>query len=277
MNPVQKALWYVESHFSSEITLDDIAAASEVSRYYLTRAFGAATGQPLMRYVRGRRLTEAARSLANGAPDILTLALAAGYSSHEAFTRAFAEQFGCTPESVRAQGHVAELKLVEALRMDQTPLSTLQPPRFVTGKPLLFAGLKDRYTPESSAGIPAQWQRFLPHFGHVPGQVGNVAYGVMYNSDDENNFEYLAGVEVPDFSQLPANLDRLRVPAQRYVVFNHPGHIAEVRRTWNTIWNKWFPESGHEAADGPAFERYGETFDPQTGNGGFELWIPIRH
>ena len=75
MNPVQKALWFVESHFSSDITLDDIATAAGASRYYLTRAFGAATGQSLMRYVRGRRLTEAARMLANGAPDILTVAL----------------------------------------------------------------------------------------------------------------------------------------------------------------------------------------------------------
>jgi AraC family transcriptional regulator len=277
MNPVQKALWFVESHFSGDITLDDIATAAGASRYYLTRAFGAATGQSLMRYVRGRRLTEAARTLANGAPDILTVALGSGYGSHEAFTRAFAEQFGMTPESVRAQRNLANLELVEALRMDQKPLDTLQPPRFVNGKPLLVAGLKAHYSPDGSSGIPAQWQRFLPHFGHVPGQIGNTAYGVMYNTDDDNNFDYIAGVEVPDFSKMPPDLDRVRIPEQRYVVFSHPGHISEIRRTWNTIWNKWFPESGHEPADGPVFERYGETFDPQTGNGGFELWIPLRH
>jgi len=28
--------------------------------------------------------------------------------------------------------------------------------------------------------------------------------------------------------------------------------------------------------DGPNFERYGENFDSQTGDGGVELWIPIR-
>jgi AraC family transcriptional regulator len=47
-----------------------------------------------MRYVRGRRLTEAAKVLSDGAPDILTVALDAGYGSHEAFTRAFRDQFG---------------------------------------------------------------------------------------------------------------------------------------------------------------------------------------
>jgi AraC family transcriptional regulator len=276
MNPVQKALWFSESHFGTEITLEDIATAAGASRFYITRAFAAATGQPLMRYVRGRRLTEAARSLASGAPDILSVALAAGYGSHEAFTRAFCEQFGITPEAVRAQGHLANLKLVEPIKMDQTVLETLQPPRFLTGKPLLIAGFSERYTCESSAGIPAQWQRFLPHFNHVPGQVGRVAYGVTYNADDEGNMDYLCGVEVPDFSRVPADWARLRIPEQRYVVFHHPGHIAGIRRTWSTIWTSWFPASGHEPADGPNFERYGENFDPQTGNGGVEIWIPIR-
>jgi AraC family transcriptional regulator len=276
MTPVQKALWFVESHFASEIALDEIATAAGASRFYLTRAFTAISGQPLMRYVRGRRLTEAARALANGAPDILPVALDAAYGSHEAFTRAFTEHFGVTPETVRANGDLAQLKLVEPIRMDQTPLENLQPPRFVTGKPMFITGLTEHYTSESSAGIPAQWQRFLPHFNHVPGQIGKVAYGVIYNADDEGNMDYLCGVEVPDFSRVPADWARLRIPEQHYVVFSHPGHISGIRRTWATIWNSWFPASGHEPADGPSFERYDENFDSQTGNGGLELWIPIR-
>jgi len=86
MDPVNKALWYIESHFVQPITLDDVACAGGVSRYHMSRVFGVATGRSVMGYVRGRRLTEAARALANGAPDILTGALDVGYSSHEAFT-----------------------------------------------------------------------------------------------------------------------------------------------------------------------------------------------
>jgi AraC family transcriptional regulator len=106
MNPVAKALWYVENNFAGEITLDEIAGVAGVSRYHVSRAFGEAIGRPITHYVRGRRLTEAARALASGATDILTVALEAGYGSHEAFTRAFREQFGLTPESVRAQRHL---------------------------------------------------------------------------------------------------------------------------------------------------------------------------
>lgn len=275
MTPVGKALWFIESHFTQELSLEAIAAVSGVSRYHIAHVFSLATGLSVMRYVRGRRLTEAARALVNGAPDILTVALDVGYGSHEAFTRAFREQFGITPEQLRASGTVNDITLVEALRMDDTPLTTLTPARCATLGTLFIAGLGERYTTASSAGIPAQWQRFVPHLGHIPGQKGHTTYGVLCNSDDEGNIEYVCGVEVVDFSDLPAHWSRLRIPAQMYAVFTHAEHVSTIRRTWFAIWNTWLPASGYEVAEAPAFERYGDTFNPMTGNGGVEIWLPV--
>jgi len=276
MNPVGKALWYVESHFAAEITLEEIAAAVGVSRFYLSRAFGEATGRSIMQYVRGRRLSEAARSLAAGASDILSVALEAGYGSHEAFTRAFRDHFGETPEAVRARRSLATLNLVEPLKMDETLLADLAPPRFENGKALLVAGLSERYTWETSTGIPAQWQRFHQYFGNIPAQIGRVAYGVCANGDDHGNYDYIAAVEVASFSDLPAELARLRIPERRYAVFSHKDHVSTIRRTIATIWNRWLPDSGHEVADAPSFERYGEDFDPALGTGTIEIWVPLK-
>jgi AraC family transcriptional regulator len=276
MNPVGKALWFIESHFARELSLEDIADCGCVSRFHLARAFEAATGFSVMRYVRARRLSESARRLASGAPDILAVAIEAGYGSHEAFTRAFREQFGLTPDALRARGHLDNLALVEPIKMDETLLAHLEPPRFEDGKALLVAGLSERYTCETSAAIPSQWQRFNQYFGKVPGQIGNVAYGVCYNADDAGNVDYLCGVEVGDFSALPRELSRLRIPPQRYAVFSHREHVSAIRRTWNTIWNQWLPASGHVPADAPNFERYDEKFDPVSGMGGLEIWLPLK-
>jgi AraC family transcriptional regulator len=59
-------------------------------------------------------------------------------------------------------------------------------------------------------------------------------------------------------------------------VFTHSEHISTIRRTVGTIWNHWLPKSGMKAADAPNFERYDETFDSVTGNGGLEIWVPVR-
>jgi AraC family transcriptional regulator len=275
MSPAQKALWFIESHLARPITLDEISAVAEVSRFHLVRAFGEATGLSVMRYVRARRLSQAARALAAGAPDILSLALDADYGSHEAFTRAFRDHFGITPEMVRATTCLSRLKLQEPIMLDSTALDNLPPPRFEIGKPLLVAGLGERYTWESGAAIPGQWHRFQQSVHDVPRRIGNVTYGVCCNGDDAGNFDYICGVEVADFSDLPREFSRVRIPEQRYAVFTHRDHVSTIRRTISTIWNQWLPSSGLKAADAPNFERY-ENFDPVTGNGGIEIWVPIK-
>jgi AraC family transcriptional regulator len=276
MNPAQKALWFIESHLAEALTLDQIADIAGISRFHTVRAFAAATGLSVMRYVRARRLTEAARALAGGAPDILNLALEADYGSHEAFTRAFRDYFGVTPEAVRSLARLDHLTLQEPIVMDSTALDHLAAPRFETGKPLLIAGLGERYSWETGAAIPGQWQRFGQSVHNIPGRIGAVTYGVCCNGDDAGNYDYIAGVEVFDFSDLPREFSKVRIPEAKYAVFSHADHISTVRRTINTIWNHWLPASGLKVADAPNFERYDEKFDPLTGNGGLEIWVPVK-
>jgi AraC family transcriptional regulator len=274
MTPVGKALWYIESHFNEAISLDDIAGVAGVSRFHLSRAFSVATGFSILAYIRGRRLTEAARKLAGGASDILSVALEASYNSHEAFTRAFGLQFGMTPEILRSRGTLQNLELVEPSPMSQPSKTKLENPRMMEGKPLLVAGLSQRSS--DNAGMPAQWQRFVPYLGNIPGQVGRRAYGVLYNGDDSGNIDYMCGVEVKDFSDLPAGFASLRIPAQYYAVFPHREHISTIQSSWMAVFNEWIPESGHELADGPEFELYGEDFDGVKGVGTVEIWVPIK-
>src|SRR5437899_9342361 len=249
MNPAQKALWYIESHLAQALTLDDIAGVAGVSRFHMVRAFAAATGFSVMRYVRARRLSEAARALARGAPDILSLALDADYGSHEAFTRAFRDHFGVTPEAVRSSTCLDHLKLQEPILMDSTLIDNLAAPRFETAKAFLVAGVGDRFSHENGAGIPGLWQRFHQSVAHIPGRIGQVAYGVCCNGDDAGNFDYIAGVEVSDYSDLPHEFAKVRIPEQRYAVFTHREHVSTIRRTVNTIWNHWPPASPLKVAD----------------------------
>lgn len=276
MDPIKKALWCIESRFTAPLSLDEIAEVSGVSRFHLVRAFGVATGRSVMRYVRERRLTEAARQLANGAPDILSVALDWGYGSHEAFTRAFREQFGLTPEELRARRDLSSLTLVEPLPMNAISSSPLGEPRLVTGKPLLIAGFGGHFSVENTAGIPLLWQKIAPHFGHIPGQVGHVAYGASHNCDDQGAFDYIAGAEVSSFSELPAEFERLRVPEQLYAVFEHRGHITAIKQSFEAIWRGWLPKSGREPAMGPTLERMDERFDAATGNGVVEIWLALK-
>jgi AraC family transcriptional regulator len=185
-------------------------------------------------------------------------------------------QPGKAGKSAHGYGRAARLQQTEPMKMDKTNLVEVEPVRFENGEPMLIAGLGQRYNGETSKAIPARWQRFAPDIGHIAHQIGEVTYGVMHNGDAKGSFDYVCGVQVSEFAGLPKDFIQLRLAAQRYAVFAHRDHISTIQRTVASIWKKWLPESKYKAADAPSFERYGPEFDPRTGNGGLEVWIPLK-
>ncbi len=278
MSAIGRAIWFIESHFKSDISLDEIAETAGLSRYHLSRVFGMTTGHSISGYIRSRRLSGAALALTDGSSSILQVALDAGYGSHEAFTRAFREQFGMTPESLRKQGHVRNLALQEPIRMDDTRLPKLDAPRFETHAAMLLAGLAETYAHEATQAIPSLWQKFNQHFGHIPGQIGNVAYGVCTQAEDgSESFRYMSAAEVSGTDDLPEGFVITKLPPQRYAIFTHRGHISGISATVHQIFGEWLPQSGQQHAGTlDMMERYDDRFDPRTGMGVTEIWIPLK-
>ncbi len=160
---------------------------------------------------------------------------------------------------------------------EKTQESKLEAPRFENGKAMTIAGLRGHFTTATWNGIPTQWQR-LGSYGNVPGKVGAAHYGLCFEM--ANGVDYVCGVEVSGKPGLPAEFTSVNIPPQRYAVFVQRDHVSNLHQTMEAI-GHWFPESGHEVAPPPAgapnfFERYGPKFDPLTGYGDIEVWIPIK-
>jgi len=154
----------------------------------------------------------------------------------------------------------------------------LAEPRIMDKGPMLIARMDQPFRFGQVGGIPELWQRFAPHLNGLPGQTGAAAYGVSHDRDDEDgSCRYPAGVEVSGDEGLPQGVTVFRIPALRYAVFAHDGHVSRLSATAAAIWNRWLPDSAGEPADDPAaIERYGEGFDPTTGTGDIEAWLPLK-
>lgn len=275
MKAIEKALWYIENNYREQVSLDVLAQVAGVSRFHLSRIFCYAIGQPISRYIRMRRLSTAAIALAAGEADILDLALSLGYGSHEAFSRAFKQHFCLTPEQIRAQGHTQNLNLTEAISMQNSAAKTLQPPRLETLPEITLVGSSRHYTFDKVGEIPNQWQSFAPMIHTVTNAAHTDTYGVIYNNADDS-FDYLAAVELSTGAKPPADMVSLTLKPQAYLVFQHDDHVAALRDTCDAIWSDWLPASEHTAVAAPWFERYGASFQPHTGAGGLEVWIPVE-
>jgi AraC-like DNA-binding protein len=76
---------------------EDLAARAYLSRYHFDRVVAAASGETPARFRRRVLLERAAYRLATTDAGVLDVAVEAGYSSNEAFTRAFRRAYGRSP------------------------------------------------------------------------------------------------------------------------------------------------------------------------------------
>ena len=266
---VRRTLWRIETELSRTPSLSDLAAAEGVSRFHLTRAFSLVTGRTVMSYVRARRLSEAASRLRNSNDRLLTIALDAGYDSHEAFARDFKDVFGATPSTVRADPDLIP-RLQERIIMTSEP-QTAPEPRIVGRPAQKIVGVSEDYTMETRVRIPAQWDRTAEEFGAT--MCGGETYGVCYGFDG-TSFQYLVGIAAERSGDRDWP-DLVDLPAARYAVFDHDGHISRIPDTWTAIFESWAPTSGKQLAEAPQFELYAADFDP-AGSGGVSIWIPVE-
>jgi AraC family transcriptional regulator len=276
MSLTDRALWIIERNLDRPLALDDIAQACGVSRYHLAHAFTASTGCSVIKYARARALSGAAQALAGGAPDILDLALASGYGSHEAFSRAFHHQFGCTPESVRRDKSTEGLRMVMPIQKPQDASADVRPPRIVAGPPMLLVGLPERHSADPGPQIAGQWQRFMARHHEIPHRTPAIPFGVYTSLDQDGSFEHVCAAEVTDATNPPAGLIAVKIPQQTYAVFQHLEHASSLGSTYAKIWNDFLPDSQYRASNGPTLERCMESFNVETGFGGIEIWIPIE-
>jgi AraC family transcriptional regulator len=111
-NGMQLVTRYICQHTDETLSREMLAALAGFSVPHFHRVFMACTGQTVASYVRRVRLHRAGLKLRMGAVDITEVALAAGYATHAAFSKAFKAQYGFSPSEFRELGCRAATQLL---------------------------------------------------------------------------------------------------------------------------------------------------------------------
>jgi AraC-like DNA-binding protein len=91
---------YLHAHMDQDLGLDDLARATGVDRFRLSRAFKAAFGLAPHAYLVQLRLAKARRLLAAGQPPAL-VAMSLGFADQSHMGRWFRRAYGLTPAHYR--------------------------------------------------------------------------------------------------------------------------------------------------------------------------------
>lgn len=103
---VQKAIKYIDYHYSGDIDIKDIASSVGISRSHLYRLFIQHISMPPNEYLMRFRIGKASELLENNSLSVGEIAYSAGFSDQLYFSRVFKKYMGVPPS--RYHGHNAD-------------------------------------------------------------------------------------------------------------------------------------------------------------------------
>lgn len=111
---VQKAIKYIDYHYSSDIDIKDIASSVGISRSHLYRLFMQHISMPPNEYLMRYRISKATELLENNSLSVGEVAYSAGFSDQLYFSRVFKKYMGVPPS--RYQSEKREVHETEDLK-----------------------------------------------------------------------------------------------------------------------------------------------------------------
>jgi len=268
---IARAIRFMEQ---GPVQLKDVAEHVGLSPFHFQRYFKDVMGESPAVYLRRVRLDEAAVSLWNNDLQVIELAFAAGYSSHEAFVRAFHRQFGLVPTqyrvfSRRASSQPQPQDQARAQSVRVNPLKSL---------PLLAARFYGPY-----ANIEAHWKRFAMVLREAGLPLARLqAVGIAHDSPEITPNElirYDCAIVDTGFDLKGAPLTALKVPAGAYAMLEHHAPYQEIFTSYRVLSVTWLVGAANQFVNEvvKAYELYRE---PPWDNLGqrqrFDLALPVR-
>ncbi|MCK6076680.1 AraC family transcriptional regulator [Paenibacillus silvae] len=281
---LNRALQYIEDHLEEDIDVKEAARLAQCSDYHFSRMFSFLAGISLSEYIRRRRLTLAAFELQSGDLRIVDVAVKYGYTSADAFSRAFQALHGITPSSVRSHapslvayprmtfqltiqgGHAMNYRIVEK--------EAFSIAGFMKRVPIQFEGVNPEITSMWKSLTSEDIDR-LKQLSNVEPQ-GLISASVNFSEgrmEEQGELDHYIGVATS--KECPKGFSKLEVPALTWAVFEAVGLFPEtLQQVWSRIYSEWFPSSSYEVAKGPEI-LWNEGKDVSSPEFRSEIWIPV--
>jgi AraC family transcriptional regulator len=253
---IEKCIEFIEDHIKENITIEEVASQSGYSLYHFCRVFSLCKGVSVMEYIRGRRLSLAARELFTGRK-IIDIALDYGFETPSGFSKAFRKAFGYSPTQyiVRMNGYTDAKTPFEIGGYIMNPIIVKKAAFKVAGYGIKTNITGGTYTKDIASfwsnyngeNLESKMYKILN-----PAKHGEV--GLCVPLSDDGNAIYLLGIIVDDFSRVEENMLTVEVPEAEYAVFTttpvntindkEQKEFAKIiAGTWRYIFEDWFKDS----------------------------------
>ncbi len=258
---------YIYKHLDGDLDVNTLADVAFMSPYHFHRIYRQIAQETVNMTVRRLRLQYAAAELIRSEQSLANIAQSSGYSSKEAFIRAFDKQFGETPNDYRNNRKDSALSLEPFVAMlpESTEHKHMYEIEIIEFNPVSLLG----YDHQGDYMEIGQAFEKLMIDASTMGLVTDTtrSIGLYYDDPKSVPIEQLrsAACITVDGSTDEidnSNFKQYKIPAGRCATVTHKGSYAELEKPYDWLFGSWLPQSGEEAVDFPPFEEY--LNDPKT-------------
>lgn len=276
---INRVIFHIEGHLGEAANLHELAKIACFSPYHFHRIFAAFTGEPLAAYIRRLRLERAAQHLLYLDMPVTELALASGYETPSAFTRAFTLYFSVSPTEYRRRREPAAILGARPLALTFTLEEKPMKPeiRTIEPMPVIFVRRTGPYGQAAGEAFGT-----LCRFAGPRGLIGPASKMIGISHDDpkvtdESKFRYDACISVDRDVTPEGDVEKKNIAGGRYAVFLHEGPYEAFMQTYDWIFGGWLPSSGEQLREEPCFELYLNSPDQAKPEDlRTEIWLPIQ-
>ncbi|MFI0258653.1 GyrI-like domain-containing protein [Streptomyces sp. NPDC017056] len=273
----------IEECLGGRIDVGELARVALTTEYHFRRLFSALAGLPLSEYIRRRRLTVAGAEVLAGERTLLDVAVRYGYTSGEAFARAFRAMHGVGPGEARRTGASLQSQPRMSFRLIVEGSGSMRY-KVVEKDAFRVVGKKVRVPLVHVGGNPAivefvrgMGEETLRRMEALSDQVPEGIVGVSDDLDpsraEGTELDYYHGVVTG--AEAPEGLDALAVPAGAWAVFENSGPFPQtLQYMWRDVFTQWFPSNPYQSRPGPEILRTRLSADGAQADA--ELWIPVE-
>ncbi|MFW2487398.1 AraC family transcriptional regulator [Clostridium chromiireducens] len=257
---------YIEENLYNKLSLDDISLYTGLSKYYLHRIFKSLTGESIIEYVQGRKLTSSISELINTNMRIIDIALNYGFDYEQSYIRAFKKCFGCTPLKIRSDKTSLSVILKEKINTNDILSvgdSVTYTPHFVFKQKFNLIGIKHKILSKSGDKSANAYGRdfFYNYKNKIKNIINPNEYFGFTDWNSDRFIYYIPSSQVSDLTNIPEGMTSISIPAHKYVVFRFVGFFRpddlngrHLGRLLVQLYRKWIFNSGYEFADTFRFE-----------------------
>ncbi|MEU1373768.1 AraC family transcriptional regulator [Streptomyces triculaminicus] len=280
---LNQAMEHIEDRLDQPIEAADLARIATTSEYHFRRLFSALAGIPLSEYIRRRRLTVAGAEVLAGERTLLEVAVRYGYTSGEAFARAFRGMHGIGPGEARRSGAPLRSQPRLSFRLTVEGSGSMRY-RIVEKEEFRVVGRKAR-VPLVHEGVNPAIADFIRSLGQEtlrrlhslsdqePEGIVSVSDQLDESRAEGTGLDYYHGAVTR--AAAPEDMDTLTVPAGMWAVFESSGPFPQaLQYLWRDVFTQWFPSNPYRSRPGPEILRTRLSQDGARADA--ELWIPVE-